>query len=220
MIPVYLKKINFENPQIISLVKDVILQDRLEPPRNRPHLEARAKLPINPMKADTSLDTEKTIELKRRFKRAKELHGDRVKSFTQYALPEDIETFIISLLPEKILRLDPTLSVQIVEGGKALSPHKDHSRMSSMFYLLSTPDVETIWWEKSEEFEEFDDLKYADPDKITPVFREVIDKDMWYIFNNDRYHSIHRMGGDENRVSFHIEFNVSAEELESVMGDD
>jgi hypothetical protein len=43
---------------------------------------------------------------------------------------------------------------------------------------------------------------------------------MWYIFNNDRYHSIHRMGGDENRVSFHIEFNISAEELERVMGDD
>ena len=223
----YLEKINFQNQIIESLVREAIAANDIHPPKERPHLESRLLFKKNSsgdVKYTGDVNDQgyaKFTEIARRFARAKELHGLRVQSFVQYSLSDELEKTIINELPEYLTALDPKISVQITVGGRALTPHKDHSRECSMFYLYSEPDVKTTWWEKSSDFEEFADLRYADPDKITPVKTEIIEKDRWYLFNNNEYHSIHALEDkDIHRVTLLLEFNVPMVDLYNLLNND
>lgn len=220
----YLLDINFQNHTIVNLVKDALKSKEIYPPRNRPHLEARAQFKHDEhgnMIFATDQMKDKFLEISRRLGRATALHGPRVNSFTQYSLSAELEKNIIDELPNKLSSLGPDIAVQVIKGGKACTPHKDHSKQCSMFYLLTESDVKTTWWQPTSEFEEFQDCRYADPDKIEPVLTEVIEKEKWYIFNNDEYHSIHALGDkDIYRIALLIEFNIPAAELYKLLNND
>jgi hypothetical protein len=214
---IYLKKTNFQNKSVTALVGNLIKNKDLLPPKDRQHLESRSNFKQNAdgvIEYTGELQKEKFAEIARRLDRALKLHGARVNMFTQYSLKPDIENFIISELPKALSELNPKIAVQVIRGGNACSPHKDHSKKCSMFYLYTEPDVKTIWWEKNGDFEEFEDFRYADPDKLKIVHDEIIKPGQWYVFNNDSYHSIHLLEDKTiNRITLLIEFEITAEEL-------
>lgn len=212
----YLRKINFQNQTITSLVKSAIDTNSLCPPTSRPYLESRKQFKMQDGKMQYTGDQQdkKFSEIARRLDRAIQLHGTRVKSFVQYSLTLDLEQTIINELPLELSKLNPNIAVQVITGGMACTPHKDHSKNSSMFYLYTEPDVKTVWWDKKTDFEEFDDFKYGDPDELYAVHEEVIETGSWYIFNNNEFHSIHLLENKIiNRIALLFEFNIFAEDL-------
>lgn len=215
---IYIIKTNFSNGTIVNLAKECIDKNNLIKNDNRLHLKNRASLRNSTV--DNTEDLQKK-EIVRRIARARELNGPRVSVFDQLKLPDAVEQKILEQLPEQLLRLNPTIAVQIIQGGTSCTPHRDHSRTTSLFYLYTEPNVLTIWWEKIEDFEEYHDLRYADIDKIKEVKREVIDQNSWYIFNNHEYHSIHAINGAKiDRKTLVIEFNdLSADQLNEILNE-
>lgn len=213
----YLVKTKFKNENITLSVKNAIDNKDLLPPKDRPHLESRTHFKMNDegvMKYTGDDNVEKFSQIASRLDKAIKLHGPRVKSFVQYSLPPDLEQFVIDNLPIRLSILNPKIAVQVINGGQACTPHKDHSKQCSMFYLFSEPNVKTVWWEKTDDFEEFDDFRYGDPDKLQIVHDEIIEQNSWYVFNNSKFHSIHLISGTLiNRISLLIEFDIDAEEL-------
>jgi hypothetical protein len=206
----YISKINFHNDLITSLAKNEIDNNNLQlpTPAERSHLENRLKYKHN--------------EITRRFERTVALHGSRIKTFVQYSLVHDIKRKIIDELPIHISVLNPQVAVQVITGGQTCTPHKDHSRTCSMFYLYTEPNVKTSWWTKTENFEEFDDYRYGDPDKLKEAHSEIIEPHHWYVFNNSEFHSIHRISNNEiNRICLIIEFtDIPASELYKLFNND
>ena len=220
----YLQKTQFQNKSITSLVKQAIDNNELQPPKDRPYLAARAhfKMIDGVMQYTGDAHKDKYSEVARRLDRAIKLHGPRVKVFTQFSLSTDLLDNIISQLPEYITSLNPEIAVQVINGGKACTPHRDHSKQCSMYYLYTEPDVRTVWWEKTMDFEEFDDLKYGDPDKLLKVHDEIIESGFWYVFNNSEFHSIHLLENKViDRVALLIEFsNITATDLCNLINND
>lgn len=221
---IYLKKTNFQNKSVTDLVGKLIKNKDLLPPTDREHLESRLNFKQNSdgvIVYTGELEKEKFNEIARRLDRALKLHGPRVNMFTQYSLKPDIENYIISELPKTLSELNPKFAVQVIRGGNACSPHKDHSKKCSMFYLYTESDVKTIWWEKTGDFEEFEDFRYADPDQLTIAHDEIIEPGHWYVFNNDSYHSIHLLEDKKiNRITLLIEFDITAEELYKLLNNE
>lgn len=217
----YIKKIDFENSDIVSLVKEAVNNKFLRIPEERPYLQSRANIKKEQGTFESIMEENKIIEIRRRIDRATQLHGKKVNSFNQYLLTTETENLIISKLPDQLITHHPKIAVQIIRGGQSCTPHKDHSKKSSMFYLLTEPDVITKWWEKSEPFEEFNDLRYGDPDKLKLAHSEIIEQGKWYLFNNDEYHSIHAI---ENRIIHRtcilIEFDISIVDLYKLICND
>ena len=212
----YLRKIHFQNQNITSVVKAAIDKRDLLPPNNRPYLESRKQFKItnDTMQYTGEIHNEKVSEVARRLDRAVKLHGPRITTFVQYSVKPELKKIVYDCLPANLSKLTPTIAVQFIYGGQACTPHRDHSKKSSMFYLYTEPDVKTVWWEKISDFEEFDDFKYGDPDKLKLAHEEVIETGHWYVFNNEEFHSIHLLEGKLiNRISLLLEFDVTATEL-------
>lgn len=213
----YIGTVEYRNDEITSIAKGCVDRRELIQQKSyhlrttdsiKKHSEGTATL-------TNEVDTEIAIEIRRRFDWVRKTYGKRLEVFNQYDIPEDKDAKIHSLLPKEIEELNPQVTIQICLGGDAIAPHKDHRKSCSMFYLYTSPDVETRWWEKTQDFIEYEHLRYADPEKIEVVHTEIIQPGKWYIFDNDVYHSFHRLPDTEiKRVTLLLEFcGVSAHDL-------
>lgn len=134
-------------------------------------------------------------------------YGSRPLVFDQYDVLEPYRQHIIDSLPEKLRTISFNMTAQIAKGGDYIQPHRDHNRKCGLFFSVSAPDCETIWYSKKENFREFDTLRFAFPEDLNVEKRVILQKGNWYLFNNEPFHSVHRLPGKlANRMSFVIDF--------------
>ena len=213
----YIGIVNYKNDEITGIAKTCVDKRELIQQKSY-HLRTTDSIKKH-SEGTTSLtnevDPEIAAEIRRRFDWVRKTYGKRLEVFNQYSIPDDLDARIHQLLPKEINDLNPQVTVQVCLGGDAIAPHKDHRKSCSMFYLYTQPDVETLWWEKTEEFTEYETLRYADHEKIKVVHREIIQPGTWYVFDNDVYHSFHRLPDKQiKRITLLLEFsNLPAAEL-------
>ncbi|MFZ4600299.1 MAG: hypothetical protein ACOYNN_16795 [Terrimicrobiaceae bacterium] len=143
--------------------------------------------------------------------------------FREKPLPLSVQQQVRDYLPQQLQALNPTVAIQSKKGVNGIiAPHRDHARTASLFFLLESNNEETVWWEKTGNFEEFDFFRFADVTKIKRAHSEIIKQNQWYIFNNAEYHSVHPTGPSQGpRTTLCIEFNgVSADELNSLINNE
>lgn len=134
-------------------------------------------------------------------------YGNHTLVFNQYDIKEPYKKELLDMLPDEIKNNCGELTVQWAKGGDYIQPHRDHHRKCGLFYALSKPDCETRWYKKKFDFKESDTLRFAFPDDIEVVHTEVVQNGCWYLFNNEPFHSVHRLPGvTANRKTFVIDF--------------
>lgn len=145
--------------------------------------------------------------LKRINKSIVDAYGPDSLIFNQYDIKEPYREQFKKLLPEEISSICGEFTVQWAKGGNYIQPHRDHHRKCGLFYAVSKPDCETRWYKKKFDFKEYDSLRFAFPDDLEVVHTEVIQSGSWYLFNNELYHSVHRLPDViSNRKTFVIDF--------------
>lgn len=139
--------------------------------------------------------------------------------FREQAMAQELQDRAIAYLPKQLQDLKPRVVIQSTSGKKGiLAPHIDHYRNASLFYLIRSNQEETAWWEKTEDFEEFEYFRFADVNKIRRQHTEVIQERQWYVFDQSMYHSVHPTGVVDKRTAICIEFDgISAEELYEII---
>lgn len=142
-------------------------------------------------------------------------YGPDTLIFNQYNIKEPYKEQFKQMLPKEILSVCGEFTVQWAKGGDYIQPHRDHHRKCGLFYAISRPDCETRWYKKKVDFEEYDTLRFAFPDDLEVAHTEVIQAGSWYLFNNQPFHSVHRLPNIiANRKSFVIDFyDMSYEEV-------
>lgn len=134
-------------------------------------------------------------------------YGKDTLIFNQYDVKEPYKQQLLDMLPDNIRNICGEITVQWAKGGDYIQPHRDHHRKCGLFYALSKPDCETRWYKKKFDFKESDTLRFAFPDDIEVVHTEVIQSGSWYLFNNQPFHSVHRLPDVvANRKTFVIDF--------------
>lgn len=116
---------------------------------------------------------------------------ERITEFREMDLTGTISDSILKCLPKNLQRFQPKICLQTKGAGGYITPaHKDHHRSCTFWCLLQGNDEQTVWWEKSKDFIEYDHWRFADPRCITEVKRATLKKDTWYLFDNSSYHSV------------------------------
>lgn len=156
-------------------------------------------------------------EFAKRLKDADDLHGKKTR-LLGFDLPKDVIAKVISLLPQELQDQNPEVCIQEISNGDHVTPHRDHTRRSTLFYIFTEPDMDTRWWSIAEPFEEYSFFRYPDVYKIKETFRGVIQKNQWYVFDNAGIHSAHRLPNktpaEVNRIQLLIQFhNLGPDEL-------
>lgn len=134
-------------------------------------------------------------------------YGPKPLVFDQFDVLEPYRQQILDSLPESIKKFSVNMTAQIAKGGDYIQPHRDHNRKCGLFFSVSAPDCETVWYSKKDNFREFSTLRFAFPEDLKVECRTIIQKGKWYLFNNEPFHSVHRLPGKlANRISFVIDF--------------
>ena len=136
---------------------------------------------------------------------------DDISSFNPYIIDQEYVDQIKSKLPKFINAENIQLTLNKITNGSFLQVHRDANRKSSLFYLLTEPNVETRWYTlKPEIAKKFNSpiIRMFSPYHVDLQHKEVVQSDTWYLFNNVEYHSAHKLNKNEsiNRASFHIDF--------------
>lgn len=148
----------------------------------------------------------KTRLLKNINKFARHVHGKKIVDWYQNNIKTSLEIEIKKNLPKFILDQNITFMMQIASQGVFLPIHKDHERKSSLFYLLEGDNYETRWYRQIKKFDNYYS-NIIDPACVELDYKICLEKNMWYAFNNDEYHSVHKIHeSTDDRISFLIEF--------------
>jgi hypothetical protein len=142
-------------------------------------------------------------------------YGPNTLIFDQFNIKQPYKDQFSQMLPPEIRSVCGEFTVQWAKGGDYIQPHRDHHRKCGLFYAISKPDCETRWHKKKVDFSEYDTLRFAFPDDLEVVYKEIIQPGSWYLFNNQPFHSVHRLPDIvANRKSFVIDFyDMSYEEV-------
>lgn len=157
--------------------------------------------------------------IKERFCEAEKFWNKPLTILKQSTLSDELTQTIADILPNSIKQLNPRICVQIIEGGNTTPPHKDNSRMCSLFYLINSNNAETTFWKYLPGEEEKQKLPlYPQISSIEPFRSFVLDEHCWYIFNTKEIHSVHIADSTKKRITLCLEFaNTSAEELANLI---
>jgi hypothetical protein len=146
------------------------------------------------------------LDMIHRSKRQKELYGN-LSFFDQFDLPKDINDEIMAMLPDELKDKKITLTYQHTHRGHFIPPHVDHERCSSLFYVISPPDMKTVWYKRLRDFVIYEKIHHLNPDDLEPVFETVMDQKVWYLINQTECHSAHKLPNIRvDRHVFCIEF--------------
>jgi len=211
----YLKESPIDLSKVTAIVNEII-NSKSYTVREPYHLEAREwfkKDPSGQTIPESIMTKDQALEFAERLRRSEELYGKRCK-FNHYDISKEATQEIINLLPNSIKNQNIVLTLQHAGDGDYLLLHTDHLRKSSFFVVLSEPDMETRFYKKIVDFTEYDFLKYANPDHLEEVYRLVMEKDVWYLFNQLEFHSAHEIKDTVDRFTFCIEFpDLTAEQV-------
>lgn len=167
------------------------------------------------------LPRDQAQDFAKRIQRCREIWGTKLE-FKQNDLTADIAESVLENLPASIKNQRIQLTLQVAgPNGDFITPHKDHVRKCSLFYLFTEPDAYTYWWSKKNDFAEYDHFRYANPDDLQLEHTELIEKGQWYLFNQVEYHSVVGIKGQPvNRISFLIEFaDLEADQVLELLGE-
>lgn len=184
---------NFHVPEILDITREIIANKEYS---IRPyfHTAMLASLRDNPSgdMLPNEMSTADKDEWANRFKKATEQYGKRV-IFDVCKVPDDKRAKILSLLPECFNGDEVEVTIQDIYDGDFVMPHIDHKRKSSLFYLFTEPDMETVWYTQTEPFKIYDEFRYPDIDKIARDFTIVMQKDNWYLIDQETWHGAFRL---------------------------
>lgn len=127
---------------------------------------------------------------------------------TQNLIETNSQQVLLDLLPAKLKEHKITFIFQTQDIGHYLMIHKDHERTSGLFYLLTSAEAETRFYEPKTDFKELDKARGASINDVDLVHSQVLEKGNWYAFNHKKFHSVHALDVTKplNRSSFIIEF--------------
>lgn len=183
---------NFHVPKILELAREIIANKEysIRPYFHTSMLASLREYPDGSQLPDT-LTQEDKDEWALRFKKAKEQYGERV-IFDVCKVPDERRSKLLSLLPDYLKNEEVEITIQDIYDGDFVMPHIDHKRKSSLFYLFTEPDMETVWYTQTEPFRLYDEFRYPDIDKITKDFTIVMQKDNWYLIDQETWHGAFR----------------------------
>ena len=107
---------------------------------------------------------------------------------------EKDEELLRSKLPECIQKFNPRLSLQIMYSGAFSQVHRDHDRVTTLFWLITEPTADTRYYFLHPRFRY---LRYIyqfgtfGPSQCMYQFKRTIQPETWYLFNNAELHSVH-----------------------------
>lgn len=184
---------NFHVPEILEITREIIKNKEYS---IRPYFHTSMLASLRDDPSGDSLPADMPQETKdewaRRLRRATEKFGKRV-IFDVCKVPDDKRTQILNLLPECLKNEEVEITIQDIYDGDFVTPHIDHKRKSSLFYLFTEPDMETVWFKETAPFTFYDEFRYPDMDKIERDFTIVMQKDNWYLIDQEAWHGAHRI---------------------------
>lgn len=154
-------------------------------------------------------------KLKQRYQILQKKWNIPYTAFREQELPAQLQEQIKFCLPTCLQELNPHVAIQSkFETFGIIAPHRDHYRSACLFYLLQGNQEQTIWWEKTEDFEEYNFFRFADVTKIKQTHAEILQEGVWYVFDNQAWHSVHPTGPVGRRTAVCIEFkDLAASQL-------
>ena len=194
------------NPIYKQLIKMVIKNIQLE----------HAVELVDQHRNETLLLTPELLsKIKYRHKSNYKALNENIAVFREQTLSQKIQQSVLPYLPDSLQKLNPIVALQGKSAtGGMVGPHKDHHRTALLFFLLEGNNEETIWWEKTEDFEEFDFFRFPEVIKLKKAYSEIIKKHQWYVFNSAEYHSVHSTKVEGIRTALCIEFDhLSVDDL-------
>lgn len=200
---------HLENLNKIGTIIEKVVAENRQIRRPTSHNEIRTLIEQDPTGnsvPEEMMPREHVLDMIHRSKRQKELFGN-LSFFDQFDIPEDAETEIRNLLPDEIKNERITLTYQHTHRGHFIPPHVDHDRFTSLFYVMSPPDMKTVWYKKLRDFVIYEKIHHLNPDDLEPVFETVMDQKVWYLINQTECHSAHKLPNVRvDRHVFCIEF--------------
>lgn len=159
-----------------------------------------------------------------KLKGFKSLEISKPPMYSRVVIPEEMKIEILDNLPVNLKKHNPNPILQVIEG-EGMLPHTDYTRKSSLYYLITEPNCDTIWYESNGTIDLYKNAtKYgflfsiADVDHIHISKQVCLEKTQWYVFDNYAYHSIKSHNGRVLRKGLQIEFNdLSANELYNLL---
>jgi hypothetical protein len=154
----------------------------------------------------------------------KSLEISKPPHYSRIELPEILKTEILSSLPDSLKQYNPNPVLQVIEG-EGMLPHTDYTRKSSLYYLITEPNCDTLWYESNGTIDLYKNaIKYgflfsiANIDHIHMVKQTCLTNNRWYVFDNYTYHSILSHSGRVLRKGIQLEFNdLSAMDLYNLL---
>lgn len=162
----------------------------------------------------------KTAEgIKQRFQEAKDHWGKPLTVLRQNTMSAELTQAIADSLPDAIKELNPRICIQIINGGCTTPPHKDNSRACSLFYLFTSNNAETVFYQYLPNEEATQELPmYPKISSIEPKLRVTIEEHLWHIFDTKEIHSVHCDNIDGDRITLCLEFaTLPASELNNIV---
>lgn len=137
-----------------------------------------------------------------------------IGQFREMPVAGRLKQAILNELPNGLGDLATDVAVQSRSGpGKRLPPHKDHSRNSTLWLLLSGQGDLTQWHTATSVFETWPYWQFADHKQLALAHEQVLELSQWYVFNNAEYHGVEPGTSTAPRVTLTIEFDLTAQEL-------
>jgi hypothetical protein len=170
----------------------------------------------------------KAPKIKQRWEEAEAHWGLPISKLRQNLMSDGLTQTIHNNLPSYIQELKPRICIQTVDSGNTTPPHKDNSRTCSLFYLFSSNNAETVWWDYKPEWEQLKTKVAPDWELglyprislIEPKKREVLEEHQWYIFDTKEIHSVHSTNAQGQRVTLCLEFaKITAKDLYSLINE-
>ena len=144
--------------------------------------------------------------------------------YSRVIMTEQLRVDMIDSLPTSLKQHNPNPILQVIEG-EGMLPHTDYIRKSSLYYLITDPNCDTMWYESNGTVDLHKNAtKYgflfsiADIDHVNVSKRVCLASNQWYVFDNYTYHSIKSHNGHILRKGIQIEFkDLSANDLYNLL---
>jgi len=154
----------------------------------------------------------------------KSLEISKPPLYSRVDMPAQLRADMIDSLPASLKKYNPTPILQVIEG-EGMLPHTDYTRKSSLYYLITPPDCDTMWYESNGTVDLHKNstkhgflFSIANIDHVHEAKRVCLASNQWYVFDNHTYHSIKSHNGSILRKGLQIEFNnLSANDLYNIL---
>jgi hypothetical protein len=170
----------------------------------------------------------KAPKIKQRWEEAEAHWGLPISKLRQNLMSNELTQAIHNSLPAYLQELAPRICIQTVDSGNTTPPHRDNSRTCSLFYLFSSNNAETVWWNYKPEWAQLKTKVAPDWELglyprislIEPKYRTVLREHTWYVFDTKEIHSVHSTNAAGQRITLCLEFaQIPAKDLYNLINE-